>query len=126
MSNALGGVLLQYVVLQVVVHVVGQLCCPKVAPELGPLSAPIPGGSTRRCWGCFLSHHPGKLYSLARRVEQAVSVIPASSQFNPFLQLGLLALHSRSFLGHRLPLLSSYNLNFSFSSQISKAGPCNG
>ena len=30
------------------------------------------------------------------------------------LQLGLLALHATSFLGHRLPLLSSYNSYFPF------------
>ena len=32
----------------------------------------------------------------------------------PLLQLHLLPLHARSFLGHKLPLLSSYNLNFPF------------
>ena len=52
-------------------------------------------------------------FSLLQAVR-FVSGIPAPSQFNPFLQLGLLALHARSFLGHKLPLLSSYNLNFPF------------
>lgn len=49
----------------------------------------------------FLSHHPGNLYSLAR--SPSVSGIPASRQVNPFLQLGLLALHPRSLIGHKLP-----------------------
>jgi len=48
-----------------------------------------------------------KLHSLARHLS--VSDIPVSSQFNTFLQLGLLALHARSFLHHKPALLSGYD-----------------
>ena len=89
------------------VHLPDQLCCPEVAPQSSHSRV-----ATRQCRGCFLSHHPGKLPSLAG--SPSVSGIPASSQFNPFLQRGLLALRATSFLRHKLPLLSTYSLNFPF------------
>lgn len=74
------------------------LCCPKVSLER--LHCRI---ATRQCCSYFLSHHQGKLHSLREK---------SFPLWN--LQLGLFDLHARAFLGHKLPLLSSYNLNFPF------------
>ena len=84
-----------------------QLCCPVVAPELGPLSAPIPGWLQDNAEAVSYLITTGNCTPLQGVCP--VSGIPAASQFNPFLQLSLLALRARSFLGHKLPQLSSYN-----------------
>ena len=60
-----------------------------VDPSPGPEVAPESSHSrmaTRQCRGCFLSHCPGKLHCLAG--SPSVSIVPASSQFNPFLAAG--------------------------------------
>lgn len=44
---------------------------------------------------------------------------PCFQTVEPILQLGHLALHARSFLVYKLPLPSSYNVNFSFNLQFS-------
>ena len=76
-----------------------QLCCPVVTSERSHSRM-----ATRQNWGCFLPHHQVKVHSLTG--SSSVSGIPVSSQFDRFLQVGLLALHARWRLGHK-SLLSS-------------------
>lgn len=78
-----------------------QLCCPKFVPNLVSLNITVPEWFIRQCWDCFSTHHSENLYSLAR--SPSVSGIPDSRWVNPFLQLGILALHSRSLIRHKLP-----------------------
>jgi len=68
------------------VHPPAQLCCPKVAPEFGPLSAPVPERPQDNAEE--VSYCQGKLQSLA--MSPSVSEVPASSQFNPFCSLAVL------------------------------------
>lgn len=66
---------------------------PPLLPRGSPWALPFHSRmSTRQSWGCFLSHHQEKLHSLTG--SPSVPGIPASCQFDPFLQLGLLALHA--------------------------------
>lgn len=93
-----------------------QFCCPKVVPERS-LSRTV----TTQCCGYFLPHHQGKFHSFTLcHLSLCRSGILASSQFSSaVLQLHLLALHARSFLGHTLPLLSSLNFPFSYNFECS-------
>lgn len=59
------------------VHPPTQLCCPNVASELGPLSAPVPGWSTRECWGCFLSSPRGSSLPCKEPVLSLAFLLPS-------------------------------------------------
>lgn len=100
-----------------------QLCCPKVIPKLAPLNIPIPAWFIKQCWGCFSSHYPRNSFSLTR--SPSVFGIPDSREVNPFLKLGLLALHSRSLIGHKLPCWA-VTIRPSPSTAPSKTRPCSG
>lgn len=59
---------------------------------------------------CNMPHSQGKLHSLQGILSCYSYVQPVQA----LLQLDLLVLHARSFLGHKLPILSSYSLIFPF------------